>query len=208
MPEYPHFILEESEHFDKSKMHLTNEEKISLLSNQDIWYSAKYKERSAESALTSGGMRSLEEYGFKNDEFLETIANIQRNTGKTRLNLLDVGGAGGIMLNDAKKLDSSIITCNMTLDVQPVTFDFDKLYLCPAERFPNELRENMDLILSNMAFCYMPGQACALENCLQALSVGGEAYLSVDWGKQHSFIKNSANKLFKQYKRFQELNTR
>ena len=99
-----------------------------------------------------------------------------------------------------------IITYNMTLDVEPVTFDSDKLYLCCAERFPRELKQNVDLIISNMAFVYMAGQSLALENCLQSLSVGGEAFLSVGWGKQDSFIPGFAERMRNQYQRMQKLN--
>lgn len=66
-------------------------------------------------------------------------------------------------------------------------------------------RENMDLILSNYAFCYFANPAAVLENCLQSLSIGGEAHLSVSPTKQRFFVPNFAQKLRDQYDRLQRL---
>lgn len=202
----PHFILEESEHFKKqNKKPLTIQEKIELFTTPNVWYHSVLQGTNVLRPLLSWGMRHLWEYGFTDERFLENLSRIRKNTGRDILNLLDVGGAMGVMLHDAGELDKNIITHNLTLDVLPTTYDVDKLYLSTAERFPIELKENMDLIVSNMAFLYMPGQALALENCLQSLSVGGEAHLSVDWGKQKVFVPNSAVKMRKQYDRMKKL---
>ena len=81
----------------------------------------------------------------------------------------------------------------------------DFVYLCPAERMPASLRENMDLILSNYAFCYFPGQNLALENILQALSVGGEADIDVLFGKQNAFVDDFTLRMADQYRRMKQL---
>lgn len=205
----PHFILNTNRKFNPEKLKyglLSKEEKIKLFSNPDIWNNAKLVDQFSIGPLLSWGMRYLEGYGFEKEEFDGMVKRIKNNTHKDLVNILDVGGAMGVALNEAKQnYPNEIITHNLTVDVEPVIYDVDNLYLATGERFPIELKENMDLILSNMAFVYMPGQSLALENCIQSLSVGGEAHLSVGWGKQDNFIKNSPQKMQAQYKRMQEL---
>jgi hypothetical protein len=204
----PHFILEESAEFKEYKKKgkiLSPEDKIELFSNPDVWLNSRLLSDCLNGDLTSWGMRPLKEYGFEKDEFVGILKRVKKNTKKNLLNVLDVGGAIGIALKEIKGIDSKVITNNLTLDVEPVTYDFDNLYLCTGERFPIKLKENMDVILANMSFVYMSGQSLALENCLQSLSVGGEAFLNVEWGKQEHFIPNFAEKMKKQYSRMKKL---
>ena len=149
-------------------------------------------------------MRHIESYGLENP-LQEITARIRQRTGRKIVNVLDVGGAAGIALKDVKKQDPQVSTWNMTMDMEPVTYDTDKTYLCIAERFPAELRESADLIISNYSFCYFPCQARALENCLQSLSIGGEAHLNISFGKQDIFVKNSANRMRQEYDRLASL---
>jgi len=206
----PCFILEdcffEEGEFFKEKNEkgelLTKKEKIKLFSNPNIWHGSILYETNSRGPFTSWGMRSLEGYGFNKEHFGKIIKRVKENTGKNLLNILDVGGASGVALKEIKEyFPKEVITNNLTIDVEPVTYEFDNLYLCPGERFPKKLVGNMDLIISNMAFVYMPGQNLTLENCLQALSVGGEAFLSVEIGKQDYFVQDFPNRMRKQYDR-------
>ncbi len=210
----PYFILEdrmfnEGEIFKREKAKgnvLSKEKKLELFSNPDNWYYGTFLNSNISEPFISWGMRHLESYGFSKEEFEKIIKQVKKNTKKNLLNILDVGGAGGIALKDIKdSFPKKVITNNLTLDIEPVTYDFDNLYLCAGERFPKKLQENMDIIISNMTFLYMPGQNLALENCLQSLSVGGEAYLNVGWGKQDSFISDFPNRMAEQYQRMIEL---
>lgn len=98
-----------------------------------------------------------------------------------------------------------MITHNLTVDVEPVMYDVDKLYLCPAERMPRELKGNMDLVISNMAFLYFVGPHLALENCLAALSIGGEARLSVNHASRRGNVVEFAGRLADTYNRLRGL---
>ncbi len=157
------------------------------------------------SSLVGYGMRSLPEYGITPEHFLNIVKRIQNATGKNKINLLDVGGANGVALHDARQLTDAIITHNLTPTIEPAMFSTDFLYVCPAERMPASLRESMDFILSNYAFCYFPGQNLALENILQALSVGGEATIDVSFGKQEMFVNHFAARMAEQYMRMKQL---
>ncbi|MCR4327663.1 MAG: class I SAM-dependent methyltransferase [Nanoarchaeota archaeon] len=212
---FPCFITPDStfdkakEYFKKEKLKgnlLTKNEKIELFSNPDIWLNGRLYSGNSNSPMGSWGMRHLEAYGFQVNEFGGVIKRVKGNTGKNLLNVLDIGGAMGVALKDIKDFfPKDVITNNMTVDVEPVTYEFDNLYLCPGERFPKSLEENMDIILSNMAFTYMSGQNLALENCLRSLSVGGEALLSVGIGKQDSFVQDFSNRMRNQYDRMIDL---
>lgn len=91
---------------------------------------------------------------------------------------------------ETKKIAGYVETHNLTIDVEPAMYPTDHVYLCPAERMPTALKGGMDLIVSHMAFRYFQAPDLALENCLQALSIGGEAMLSVDTDIDHQFIFN------------------
>jgi SAM-dependent methyltransferase len=191
-------VLEESNESKRGKQPLSRESKVALLSNPDIWFNSRCHSKGGSVPLGNWGMRPIESYGLE-EEIPSILDRIRKNTGKSLVNVLDVGGAGGIALRDIKKIDKNVSTWDMTLDVEPVMHDFDRLYLCTAERFPAELRESADLIISHYSFCYFAGQAQAINNCLQSLSVGGEAHLSVCWGKQYTFVSNPVERMRKQY---------
>ena len=108
-------------------------------------------------------------------------------------------------LNDAKELSDDVETHDITIDVEPAMYPIDYLHLCPAERMPAEFREDMDLIVSNVAFRYFSAPDLALENCLQALSVGGETRLSVGADSSHFPVKEYAGRLADEYDRLKRL---
>ncbi|GEM_PF-5294402 len=218
LPDFPFFFVSpydpgRKEQFNKIVKSLTKAgieslsimKKKNLLSDPESWFAGYKSIGWTSDCLVGYGMRHLHEYGITDEHFLETIKRIQDATRKEKVNVFDVGGANGLALYDAKKLTDTIITHNLSPSVEPVMFPTDYLYTCPAERMPISLKENMDLILSNMAFVYMAGQHLALENILQSLSVGGEAHLSIEWGKQNEFVDSSSQRMAQQYRRMQEL---
>jgi hypothetical protein len=195
-----YFVTKEAEKWEKGKKTLSKERKEKLLSNPNIWFQACYSEKNCTMPLTNWGMRHIEEYRLEKP-IREITERIKQRTGRDIVNVLDIGGAGGIALKDIKTGDPRVSTWNMTMDMEPVTHDVDRTYLCVAERFPAELRESADLIISNYSFVYFPCQALALENCLQSLSVGEEAHLSISFGKQSYFLKDSARRMRQEYDR-------
>ena len=187
------------------KEHLSRPEKKKMLSDPAVWLNARLNTVRIDCPLVGYGMRPLTSYGINTEQFMDTVKRVQNATGKDKINLLDVGGANGLALQDARKLTNIVITHNLTPTLEPAMFSTDFLYVCPAERMPESFREQMDLILSNYAFCYFPGQDLALENILQALSVGGEANIEVSFGKQRVFVDNFAPRMAEQYKRMKHL---
>jgi SAM-dependent methyltransferase len=122
-------------------------------------------------------IEALRRQNFPN-AFAHIIDRIRKDCGKGNVRILDVGGGMGEAMCDAKKISPSVETYDLTLDEEPAMFTPDHLVLCPAERMPREWEEQMDLVLSNMAFQYFNYPDLALLNVVKALSVGGEAYLS------------------------------
>ena len=184
---------------------LSRLEKKNILSDPTIWLNARLNTVGIDNLLVGYGMRPLTSYGINAEQFMDTVKRVQNATGKDKINLLDVGGANGLALQNARKLTDIVITHNLTPTMEPAMFSTDFLYVCPAERMPESFREQMDLILSNYAFCYFPGQDLALENILQALSVGGEANIEVSFGKQGVLVDNFVPRMAEQYKRMKHL---
>lgn len=87
---------------------LTIEQKLTLFSNLEIWHNGRINDKSGSGPLPRQGMRhltqekSIDNYGFTERDFLETIDRIKERTKKDSVNILDVGGASGIALTDAK----------------------------------------------------------------------------------------------------------
>ena len=105
-------------------------------------------------------------------EFEDKIESIKKRTGKTTLTMLDIGGNVGKALIDAKKIDPTLETLNLTLESAPVV-QGDIVVRRPAEYMPAVFEEKMDLIESNVAFRYFLFPDIALKNAVKALSVGG-----------------------------------
>lgn len=104
---------------------------------------------------------------------------VRKRTAKEVLSVLDVGGNMGLALHQAKGVDPKLETTNMTIVAMPVTYPVDHLDVRPAEIFPAEYQNKFDIIISNFAFTYFLYPDIALENCIKALSIGGEARLAV-----------------------------
>ncbi|MBI2102376.1 class I SAM-dependent methyltransferase [Candidatus Woesearchaeota archaeon] len=184
---------------------LSVEEKEKLFFDPKFMDSARLVGTWGSTGTHGFGMRTLKEYGFTDEQFLEMVGRIQRSMGKKIINVLDVGGANGVALRDMRTLSDAIVTHNLTPTVEPAMYPVDFLHTCTAERMPASLRESMDLVFSNYAFCYFPGQNLALENILQVLSVGGEADLNLNWGKQDVFVPNFSQRMADQYRRLKKL---
>ena len=147
-------------------------------------------------------------YGFSHEEMKTIIERIKRRNGSEKIQMLDVGGMLGRACYDAETHFDEISATNLTVNEEPAMFPV-KHILAPAERMPKYFKENFDLILSNMAFRYFTYQSLGLENCLQALSVGGEAYLSIETpASPDKTAEGDSLRLAKEYKRLKELDER
>lgn len=170
---------------------LKPEELIKLLADPEILSSSRYVSeydgvyhQESSNPLLSEGSRHLyrdekdsESYGYASaEDFKNTLQRIKKRTGKSILTILDIGGNVGQALLDAKRIDSSLKTINMTLDSLPV-ISGDIIARRPAEYMPAVFEENIDLIESNYAFRYFLFPDIALRNAVKALSIGGETNL-------------------------------
>jgi len=172
---------------------LTPQEKLELFSDINIWAQARYFQvlpriKIIGSLRDGDGSRSIRDYDLENVK--KIIGRIRKRTGKTDLKVLDVGGMLGQACYDLQEMDPNVITTNLTLTEDPTNFPVETV-LASAERMPSEFRGRYDLVLSNMAFRYFMFPHKALENCLDALSVGGEAHLSLDgvFGTQEKLVE-------------------
>ena len=133
-------------------------------------------------SLLSNGMRGLydriEGYGYANEQaFKDKLDKIKARTNKTSLTMLDIGGNIGEAVRDAKKVDPTLKTINITLNYSPLIIG-DVIIHRPAENMPAEFEEKIDLIESNYAFGYFPFPDIALKNAVKALSIGGETNIN------------------------------
>ncbi len=126
--------------------------------------------------------RPLTQYSYEDtygdlDRLDAIIERIRKRTGRDEIRLLDVGGSLGRAAWEAEQRYANLQATNLTVTdgmaMFPVTY-----VLALGERMPARFHESFDLILSNMAFCYFTFPELGVENCLQALAVGGEAHLS------------------------------
>lgn len=138
-------------------------------------------------------------------EFPHLLKRIKERTGKQSITMLDVGGGSGRALSDAKKIDPSITTHNLTIDEEPAMYPVDRTHFCPAEWMPKEFEENMDLIVSNMSIRYHTYPYITLENTVRALSVGGEAFFTVSCERSSTDEEKLKKNLFKAYAMVEKL---
>ena len=164
----------------KLKPPLSIDEKVELLSNPDVWLNSQVTEidQKGRSHQNMGCYGNRPLY-FHDKPFLAVVKRVQQATDKKEIHMLDVGGSMGLALYQAKQLVPDIQTHNLTIDYTPGMYYVNYLHPCPAERMPSEFKEAMDLIVSNMSFGYFEAPDLALRNCVEALTVGGEAILSI-----------------------------
>lgn len=161
--------------------------KIRLVSDPFIWGDGKIHYRNIITHLCYGGQRYLtnahskDNYGFSEKFFLEVVDKARASTGKERISMLDIYGNMGRALYEAKELSDCIETHNMGVHPEPARFKTDYLYLRPAEWMPLSFKERVDLIVSQiLVWRYFAAPDIVMDNCVQALSVGGYAYLQAD----------------------------
>lgn len=187
--------------------------KVDTFSDINIWGKASYHALKHGQPLTMQGYRNLyaqspdeiETYGYTKERFTDLVANIRKRTGKENINMLDIGGGLGTASFQVEQLDNHIHATNLTIDEEPAMYPVERV-LAPAEAMPESFREKYDLMVSNQAFRYFTYPDIALENCLKALSIGGEAEIVVGTSRQNVEVKDYAVRLAKEYKRLKELN--
>jgi SAM-dependent methyltransferase len=189
---------------------LTNNYKLEMFSNLYFWKRVRVTGIWSNGGSGSGfglcgyGNRPLTEYGFSAESFKTFVEKIKQDMDKDELKLLDVGGLLGEACYDAEQICPEVKTTNLTFSVEPVSYPVEMVVLS-AERMPIEFREKYDIILSNIAFRYFTYPQLGLENCLQALSVGGESYLDVGTDRPAIKIADHAKRINRQFQRMKEL---
>ncbi len=151
---------------------MTATEKVAFLKNLPAYLDARFICGFSESPCPSRGYRLLSEYGYDMESLLREVRS---GTGRKQVRVLDVGGGVGSAMVDLKEMDSDVCAINLTLDFEPAMFRVDRTILGFAERFPADLRESVDLVISNMAFRYFRFPDLVVKNIVYSLSVGGVA---------------------------------
>jgi len=172
----------------KNNTPLKPEELIKLLANPEVVYSTRYVNSQGSTMLTGDGSRHLyardkeetpeeDNYGYSSaEDFNNILKRIKQRTKKQKLTMLDMGGNVGQALMDAKNIDSTLKTINITLKSETVVSG-DIVVRRPAEYMPSVFEESIDLIESNYSFRYFLFPDIALKNTVKALSIGGETNL-------------------------------
>lgn len=166
---------------------LTIEEKIKILSDPQTWVKGYVAIPNLTSPITHGirpffkGPKT-DSYGYSQNELKEILRKVHSDTQKESLKILDIGGGNGRAMWELKQEFRDLNVINLTIDEEPGMFPVTHL-LCPAERMPNHLFENVDLAFSNTAWRYFLYPDLALRNLLAALSVGGQAAISFAWDR-------------------------
>ena len=180
------------------------EQRRKLFSDVNVWDEVRVIEYNGSTSTHRWGYRSLNEYGFSDKDFKSIVRRVKRQTGKTQLRMLDIGGGNGEACSDVEELCPEVKTINLTLNEEPAQYPGETM-IASAERMPASLRGQCDIITSNMAFRYFLYPDLALENCLQALSVGGEAKLIVGLDRPPFETSDRNQRLIRQYARFKSL---
>ncbi len=165
---------------------MTADERIALCLNPERWPKTLLYHANSGFApeVRPFAYRPLERYMLHPfsghaDQFLGLLERLHRSTRKTdgRLRMLDIGGADGRALHDAKQLDPRLRTYNITPHEEPARWPTDHFRLSGAEAMPADWNEQMDLIVSQLCLLYCVYPDLILKNVVKALSPGGEAFL-------------------------------
>jgi SAM-dependent methyltransferase len=189
---------------------LSKKEKKEHFSNREIWEEGRYVKDNSNSGFSFWGHRKLfsngksESYYHKKENFIKRIEDIKKDTGKRKIELLDIGGGFGEACEDAENLNIGIHATNLLIDPLPVKFRTDTI-LCSAERMPKRFKNSYDIILSNMAFRYFSYPDIVLENVIQSLNVGGVALIDAGADRPRYRTNDFAERLANQYKRIKHL---
>lgn len=187
--------------FEEGKLQaLTLNEKIAYFSRPEIWehvgyevhaedakkrdgawYGIRYQRRK----LSSWGYRSLKEY-MSPKRFESLVEETKKRTGKTHLLILDIGGGMGKAIKEARARYPELEGINLTMTEEPVMYEDEGMrhMYGSVERMPQFMREKCDIIISNMALRYMLLPDVGYFNIVDALSVGGEAYVTTETNRE------------------------
>jgi hypothetical protein len=185
---------------------LSPSEKMSLLSDINVWRDLHVVTLSSSSTGHKWGYRPIKETFFiDEEEFYHAMQQIREQTGREQIRLLDVGGGLGEACYEAEQLDPNIQATNLTVLPEPAMYGVKTVY-CSAERMPESFKGQFDLVWSANTFRYLVFPDLAIDNCIAALDVGGEARISLDSLHQHPVrITDLEERMARKYQELTEL---
>ncbi len=156
---------------------ISKTELADLLLKPETWISVKIFEEGATSysnLLGSQGYRNIEDYSFVRDYYAtdaeRLLADLPTRTGAT---VLDVGAGINMALRDLQRIDSTIITIGTTVDPEPAIHPIDRQMFMPAEFLPEDLRENVDLVMCSISLRYHTLPYISIQNMIECLKPEG-----------------------------------
>lgn len=201
---------------------LTPSEKEALLTNPHVYTFGRIKTidngHITLSELNIGGKRRLvneptethDSYGYSTNEFTHLLQHVRQSQGKSETDVLrglDLGGKNGLAAHDAETIDPYLHMTNLTIHPDIAVWPLrGKHILQQAEWLPQDMVEQFDVIISNMAFRNMLYPDIALANAVKSLAVGG--IMSVHFSSDLSPLRTPEriNELFtNMMKQFQQL---
>jgi SAM-dependent methyltransferase len=182
---------------------MSPQEKVDFLKNLTEFLSANFSSGCMTGTCNYMGYRDIIRYDVGRIKNL--LAEIRLTSGRKNLTVLDLGGGIGLGLAGLKELDPDIYAINLTLHAEAAMYKTDRTILSPAERFPKSLKENVDLVISNMAFRYFRFPDLAVRNVVHSLRVGGIANIFVTCERSGGSDAELKRRLNKTYDWLQEL---
>ncbi len=152
---------------------MTAEEKLMFLKDPRN-LKVRWRERGLESDFATMGYRNIDEYGMPGRKsFTDVIREIQTDSGRKELNILDLGGGVGLALRDAKKIHPELVTYNATRDEEFSHYPVDFHIIGFMERMPLVLKDKINFIFSNMTTRYLSYTDLVLRCCVMMLAKKG-----------------------------------
>jgi hypothetical protein len=182
---------------------MSSMEKVKFLKNLTEFLNATFSSSWGTGTCNHMGYRKIEYYNISNINTL--LAEIRQTNGRKTLSVLDLDGGIGLGLMSLKEIDPNIYAINLTLHAEAIMYKTDQTILTPAEIFPKSLKENIDLVISNMAFRYFQYPDLAVRNIVYSLRVGGIANIFVTCERSEASNSELKKRLNKTYDWLQDL---
>jgi hypothetical protein len=165
------------DNFDCSRSRLrlmTANDKLAFLENPD-YVEARWHTKNMSMDFSKMGYRTLKGYGnkFCGESFTAVVRQLQADSGKKELHVLDLGGGMGFALHDAKKMHPELVTYNATRDEEFAHYPTDFHVVGFMERMPLALQGKIDFIFSNMTTRYLAYSDLVIQCCVLMLAKGG-----------------------------------
>jgi len=162
---------------------------LDVFSNGEFYYRAN----NLTPPYLSGGLdRYRKEHRVPVDDIIRRLS-----TQKTKLQMLDLGSMTSQMLSEVKDIFKDKIVTHGLSPFHCPQYKVDHFHCLYGEYLPKSFANKFDLIVSQRALEYSMFPDLILENIVQSLAPGGEAY--IDWRPGRFMLQYHSPKLVPKY---------